>query len=80
MRRLGLAWTGILVLVLAVLVAMLFAALTTPGEAERCSWINAEKVSVETVERLREAGWYPDPTDGEERLYSPGCLTPGSGA
>ncbi len=74
------AWAAVLVVILAVLVAMLFAALTTPGEAERCSWINAEKVSVEKLERLREAGWYSDPTDGYERLYSPGCLTPGSGA
>ncbi len=67
-------WTGILVLALAALVAMLFFALTTPGEAERCSWVNAEEVSVETVERLREAGWYPDPADGREALYSPSCV------
>ncbi len=56
-------WTAILLLVLAVLVAMLFAALTTPGEAERCSWIDAERVSVEKLETLRDEGWYSDPTN-----------------
>ncbi len=76
MRRLGLVWTAILVLVLAVLVAMLFAALTTPP---RCQSIDAEKVSVGKLEALRGEGWYSDPTDGKEALYSPGCLTPGSG-
>jgi hypothetical protein len=75
-----LVWTGILVIALAALVAMLFAALTTPGEAERCSWINAEKVSVETVERLRDGDWFPVSGDDKEALYSKGCLTPGSGA
>jgi hypothetical protein len=58
-----LVWTAILLLVLAVLVAMLFAALTTPGEAERCSWIDAERVSVEKLETLRDEGWYSDPTN-----------------
>jgi hypothetical protein len=58
---------------------MLFAALTTPGEAERCSWIDAEKVSVSKLEILRSEGWYSIAGDGKEALYSPGCLTPGSG-
>jgi hypothetical protein len=71
-----LVWTGVLVVVIAVLVAMLFAALTP---SPRCSWIDAERVSVEKLETLREEGWYSDPGDGYERLYSPGCLTPGSG-
>jgi hypothetical protein len=77
-RRLGLVWTAILVLVLAVLVAMLFALATRPP-AERCQSIDAERVSVEKLEILREEGWYSDPTDDKEALYSKGCLTPGSG-
>ncbi len=53
--------------------------MTTPGEAERCSWIDAEKVSVSKLEILRSEGWYSIAGDGKEALYSPGCLTPGSG-
>ncbi len=60
MRSLGLARTAILVIVLAVLVAMLFAALTTPP---RCQSIDAERVSVEKLETLRDEGWYSDPTN-----------------
>jgi len=73
-----LVWAAGLVVVLAVLVAMLFAAVTTPPRP--CQSVDAEKVSVESVERLREAGWYPIAGDGKEALYSPGCSTPGSGA
>ncbi len=69
----------VVVVILAVLVAMLFAALTTPGEAERCSWINAEKGSVEKLEALRDDKWFAVPNDSKEALYSPGCLTPASG-
>jgi hypothetical protein len=66
----------VVVVILAVLVAMLFAALTTPP---RCQSVDAEKISSEKVEALRAEGWFPDPTDGHERLYSPGCTSPGSG-
>ena len=68
----------VLVIVLALLVAGLFAAATRPP-AERCQSIDAERVSVEKLETLRDEGWYSDPTDGKEALYSPGCLAPGSG-
>ena len=71
-------WTAVLVVVLALLVAMLFALATRPPDV-RCSWIDAERVSVEKLEMLREEGWYSDPTDDKEALYSPGCLAPGSG-
>ncbi len=69
----------VLVVILALLVGGLFALATRPP-AERCSWIDAERVSVEKLETLREAGWYPIAGDGKEALYSPGCSTPGSGA
>ena len=68
----------VLVIVLALLVAGLFALATRPPDV-RCSWIDAERVSVEKLEMLREEGWYSDPTDDKEALYSPGCLAPGSG-
>ena len=68
----------VLVIVLAALVAGIFALATRPP-AERCQAIDADRVSVEKLDRLREEGWYSDPTDDKEALYSKGCLTPGSG-
>ncbi len=76
MRPGSAVWFVVLVLILATLVAMLFALATPPPDA-RCSWVDAEKVSSEKVEALREAGWYPDPTDGKEALYSPSCAARG---
>jgi len=70
---------AVLVVILAVLVAMLFALATRPPDV-RCSWIDAEKVSVEKLEILRDEGWYSDPNDSKEALYSPACLTPEAGA
>ncbi len=69
-------WTAVLVVALAVLCAMLFAALTTPP---RCSWIDAERISDEKLETLTAEGWYSIAGDDKEALYSPGCLAPGSG-
>ncbi len=69
-------WAALVVVILAVLVAMLFAALTTPP---RCSWVDAERLSIEKLEALRGEGWYSS-ADDKEALYSPACLTPGSGA
>jgi len=77
-RRLGVAWAAVLVVILAVLVAALFALATRPP-AERCQSIDAEKVSVEKLEILRDDGWFGVPNDSKEALYSPGCLTPASG-
>jgi hypothetical protein len=73
----GLAWAFILILVIAALGALLFALLTAPGTP--CSSIDAETITEETVEVLRAEGWYSTQADDLERLYSPGCLTPGRG-
>ncbi len=69
---------AVLVVILALLVAALFALATRPPDV-RCSWVDAERVSIEKLEILRDEGFYSDPADGVERLYSPGCLVPGSG-
>ena len=69
----------VLVVILALLVGGLFALATRPP-AERCSWIDAERVSVEKLEQLRDGDWFPVSGDDKEALYSKGCLTPGSGA
>jgi len=78
MRRLGLVWTALVVVILALLVAALFALGTRPPDV-RCQSIDAEKVSVEKLETLRDEGWFSVSNDGKEALYSPGCLAPGSG-
>jgi hypothetical protein len=52
---------------------MLFAMLTSPGTP--CASVDATSITKETAGELRSEGWYPNPTDGYERLYSPGCLT-----
>ncbi len=70
------AWAFILMLVIAILAALLFAMLTAPHE---CSSIDAETITKETVEVLRTQGWYSTQADDLERLYPPGCLTPRSG-
>jgi hypothetical protein len=71
----------------ATLVVIAFFVLATSVKAEdassTCYFLDMEKISDESVEDTRDAlleqGWYADPTDGREALYSPGCLTPGSG-
>jgi uncharacterized protein YbjT (DUF2867 family) len=68
----------VLVIVLAALVAGIFA-LATPPPAERCQAIDADRVSRGKVTALTAEGWHPIAGDNAERLYSPGCLTPGSG-
>jgi hypothetical protein len=49
------------------------------GAGEQCYWINMEGITEETVKvtaaALQEQGWYSDPTDGLEALYSPSCLS-----
>jgi hypothetical protein len=60
---------------------MIFALGTSPRTPDaRCSWINAEAISEETVKALRGENWYSDPNDSKEALYSPACLTPEAGA
>ncbi len=68
------AWAFILVLVIAALAAMFFSLLTAPS----CTSVDAETITKETVEALRASGWYSDPADGKEQLYSPGCRTRGA--
>ncbi len=69
------AWAFILVLVIATLAAILFAALTTVPRTP-CTSVDAEAITPEKVEALRAEGWYPDATKVNEELYSPGCLAP----
>ncbi len=70
------AWVFILVLVIASLAAVLFAMLT-PAPWPPCSSIDAESITEEAVEALRAEGWYPDPTDGYERLLLAWVPRPG---
>ncbi len=63
------AWAAVLVITIAALTAMLFAMLT-PAPWPPCSSIDAESITEEAVEALRAEGWYPDPTDGYERLFT----------
>jgi len=69
------ARAAILVLVIAALAAVLFAMLTPPRPP--CSSIDAESITEEAVEALRAEGWYPDPTDGYERLLLAWVPRPG---
>jgi len=45
--------------------------------ANRCYYLDLTKIAESTVEETREAlvsqGWYPDPSDQAETLYSPSC-------
>jgi peptidoglycan hydrolase CwlO-like protein len=67
------------------LVVMAFFMLATSVKAEdassTCYFLDMEQISDETVEDTRDAlveqGWYADPTDGKEGLYSPSCLPQG---
>ncbi len=71
---------GVLV-ALALAVASSLALIPTPESAraadEGCYWLNMEGISEETQEATRNAlesrGWYSDPTDSIDALYSPGC-------
>ena len=44
---------------------------------EDCYWLNLELLSEDTHEATRDGldsrGWYDDPTDSIDALYSPGC-------
>jgi hypothetical protein len=71
---------GVLV-ALALTVASLALIATTVESArayyEGCYWLNMEGISEETQEAttnaLESRGWYSDPPDSLEVLYSPGC-------
>ena len=75
-----------------VLVALALAAatlaLTATAQSARaddydeCYWLNMEGISEETQQATRDGlesrGWYDDPTDSIDALYSPGCGAVGS--
>jgi hypothetical protein len=76
---------GVLVAALALAVAAL--ALIVTAESARaydegCYWLNMEGISEETQQATRDAleswGWYSDPPDSLDVLYSPGCGAVGS--
>ncbi len=70
------AWAFILFLVIAAFAAMLFALLTVPVPSPACTSVDAEALPETTVEALLAEGFYADPADGAERLYSKGCRVP----
>jgi hypothetical protein len=49
------------------------------AQEEPCYYVDMEKISEETVketaEELQRQGWYSDPMDRAEALYSPSCLS-----
>ena len=71
---------GVLV-ALALAVASLALIAATPERAraypEGCYWLNLQLISEETKEAttnaLESRGWYSDPTDSIDALYSPDC-------
>lgn len=44
-----------------------------PPERHGCTSFDAETLTDSEVRGLLHAGWFGDPTDGEERVYSPDC-------
>ena len=72
---------GVLV-ALALAVASLALLIATAQSAraddyDECYWLNMEGISEETLEptinALDSRGWYSDPPDSLDALYSPGC-------
>ena len=75
----------LMALALAVAVASLALIATAESaraEHEGCYWLNMQGISEETQEATRNAleawGWYSDPPDSLETLYSPECGALGS--
>ena len=73
---------GVGVLVALALALAALALMATPESApadeyEDCYWLDMEGISEETQEDTRDTlearGWYSDPTDSIDALYSPGC-------
>ena len=70
------------VVALALAVASLALLVATAQSAraddyDECYWLNMEGISEETQQATRDGlesrGWYSDPTDSIDALYSPGC-------
>ena len=77
---------GVGVLVALALALAALALIATPERAtpesvraydEGCYWLSMERISEETLEPTTNAldsrGWYDDPTDSIDALYSPDC-------
>ncbi len=62
--------------------ALIATAESARADHEGCYWLNMEGISEETQEATRNAlealGWYSDPPDSLETLYSPECGALGS--
>jgi len=62
--------------------ALLATAQSARAYDEVCYWLNMEGISEETQQATRDAlesrGWYYDPPDSLEFLYSPDCGAVGS--
>ncbi len=78
---------GVGVLVALALAVAALALIATQESAraddlEDCYWLNMEGISEETQQATRDAleswGWYADPPDRLDVLYSPGCGAVGS--
>ena len=80
-RVIGMGILVALALVVASL-ALIAAAESARADHEGCHWLNMEGISEETQEATRNAlealGWYSDPPDSLETLYSPECGALGS--
>ena len=77
---------GVGVLVALALALAALALIATPERAtpesaraydEGCYWLNMERISEEMQQATRDGldsrGWYDDPTDSIDALYSPDC-------
>ena len=72
---------GVLVTLALVLAALALLVATAQSaradDYDECYWLNMEGISEETQQATRDGlesrGWYSDPTDSIDALYSPGC-------
>ena len=72
---------GVLVALALVLAALALLVATAQSaradDYDECYWLNMEGISEETQQATRDGlesrGWYDDPTDSIDALYSPGC-------
>jgi hypothetical protein len=72
---------GVLVALALVLAALALLVATAQSaradDYDECYWLNMEGISEETQQATRDGlesrGWYDEPTDSIDALYSPGC-------
>jgi len=81
-RVMGVGVLVALALAVASLALIVATAQSALAEHDVCYWLNTEGIDEETQEATRDAlesrGWYSDPPDSPEALYSPGCGGVGS--